>query len=115
MQQVNCATGLVRTDWYHPWNPGDVLHFGADTNPWHSNQHVALRLGEFLLYNEYDPRRAILFQQDGSVWSCQAFSNSGHACTDTGGVPGQQPWRLLGTRCGERFAQIRSFGSPCHR
>src|SRR5581483_9059833 len=28
-------TGLVRSDWQHPWNPADVLRFGADTNPWH--------------------------------------------------------------------------------
>ena len=60
--------GLVETDFNHPWNPGDILHFGADTNAWHSNHHVASRLGEFLLYDEYDPRRIILFNADGSVW-----------------------------------------------
>jgi hypothetical protein len=67
-QQVNCAIGLVETDFFHPFNPGDALHFGADTNPWHANGHMAARLGEFLLYDEYDPRRAILFNADGSVW-----------------------------------------------
>ena len=71
-QQVNCAIGLVETDFYHPWNPGDILHFGADTNPWHANGHVATRLGEFLLYDEYDPRRTILFNPNGSVWKSGA-------------------------------------------
>jgi len=66
--QVNCAIGLVQTDFFHPFNPGDVLHFGADTNPWHASGHIAARLGEFLLYDEYDPRRTILFNADGSVW-----------------------------------------------
>lgn len=60
--------GLEYLDFAHPWNPGDVLHFGADTNAWHSNNHNALRLGEFLLYDEYDPRRVILFNADGTVW-----------------------------------------------
>jgi Ca2+-binding RTX toxin-like protein len=67
-QEINCATGLARTDFYRPWNPGDILHFGADTNPWHSNHHNASRLGEFLLYDEYDPRREILFYSTGEVW-----------------------------------------------
>jgi hypothetical protein len=60
-QQINCANGLVRTDWTRPYNPGDILHFGSDTNPWNSNHHNAARLGEFFLYDEFDPRRAILF------------------------------------------------------
>ncbi|HEY9356795.1 MAG TPA: Calx-beta domain-containing protein, partial [Arthrobacter sp.] len=62
------ATGLELIDFLHPYNPGDVLHFGADTNAWHSNNHNMGRLGEFLLYDEYDPRRVILFNADGSVW-----------------------------------------------
>ncbi|MEO6494544.1 MAG: hypothetical protein ABIP99_17070 [Ilumatobacteraceae bacterium] len=64
--------GLEFIDFAHPWNPGDVLHFGADTNAWHSNNHNALRLGEFLLYDEYDPRRVILFNGDGTVWKAGA-------------------------------------------
>src|SRR2546425_2027617 len=65
-QQVNCEDGLVETDFFHPFNPGDVLHFGADTNSWHRDHKG--RLGEFLLYDEYDPRRTLLFNGDGSVW-----------------------------------------------
>ena len=62
------STGLDVIDWLHPYNPGDVLHFGADTNAWHSNHHNAMRLGEFFLYDEYDPRRTLLFNTDGTVW-----------------------------------------------
>jgi len=84
-QGVNCAIGLIRTDWTRPYNPGDMLRFGADTNAWHSNHHNAGRLGEFLLYDEYDPLRAILFNADGSVWSCAGFSNNNKTCTNIGG------------------------------
>jgi Ca2+-binding RTX toxin-like protein len=93
-QHFNCAVGLVRTDWYHPWNPSDILVFGSDTDVRHANRHIQPRLGEFLLYDEYDPRRAIVFNADGSVWQCQAFSNSGHTCTDTGGTPPSRQYFL---------------------
>lgn len=65
---TGATTGVELLDFFHPYNPGDILHFGADTNSWHSNHHIAGRLGEFLLYDEYDPRRALLFNLDGSVW-----------------------------------------------
>jgi len=67
---VNCAIGLVQTDFFHPFNPGDVLHFGADSNTWHV-AHGG-RSGEFLFYDEYDPRRAILFNANGTVWKTGA-------------------------------------------
>jgi len=89
-QEVDCADGLVRSDWTRPYNSGDMLHFGDDTNPWHSNQHVSQRLGEFLLYDEYDPRRTILFNADGSKWRCSAFSNSGHECIASPPPPSAQ-------------------------
>ena len=75
-QTDNCVVGLVRTDFAHPWNPGDILRFGDDTNPWLHNGRIAPRMGEFLLYDEYDPRRAILFNADGTVWKSGAFSSS---------------------------------------
>ncbi|KKK60239.1 hypothetical protein LCGC14_3026350, partial [marine sediment metagenome] len=28
--------GIVRTDFTRPWNPGDVLRFGDDTDPWNA-------------------------------------------------------------------------------
>ena len=63
------VVGVVRTDFTRPWNPGDILKFGADTDPWNAPKPIQSRLGEFFLYNEYDPRRVILFKQaDGSVW-----------------------------------------------
>ncbi|HEV8460189.1 MAG TPA: Calx-beta domain-containing protein [Gaiellaceae bacterium] len=80
-QSATCAIGLVETDWNHPWNPGDILNFGADTDPWHSNHHNASRLGEFLLYDEYDPRRAIQFDSTGATWGCTSTTPSGHTCT----------------------------------
>ena len=81
----DCVDRLMRLDYGHPWNDGDTLHFGADTNPWHSNGHTQSRLGEFLLYNEYDPRRAILFFDDGKVWRCTATIHGGHDCSELGG------------------------------
>jgi hypothetical protein len=41
---TGALVGLEFIDFAHPWNPGDVLHFGADTNPWHSNNHYEMRL-----------------------------------------------------------------------
>jgi len=65
--------GIVRTDFTRPWNPGDVLKFGDDTDPWNAPKPVQSRLGEFFLYDEYDPRRAILFNAaptglDNIIW-----------------------------------------------
>jgi hypothetical protein len=60
--------GLVRTDFTRPWNPGDILKFGDDTNAWNAPKPVQSRLGEFFLYDEYDPRRTIMFYDNGEVW-----------------------------------------------
>ena len=49
-----------RTDWTRPFNPGDLLHFGEDADAWHDNGPIVTRLGEFALYDEYDPRRTIM-------------------------------------------------------
>src|SRR5205823_271632 len=59
--------GITRTDWTRPYNSGDMLAFGADFDPWHANGHVARRLGEFALYDEYDARRTVLLSADGSA------------------------------------------------
>jgi Ca2+-binding RTX toxin-like protein len=42
---------------------------------------VRAELGEFYLYDEYDPRRAILLQRRRDEVELPAFSNSGHTCT----------------------------------
>jgi len=52
----NLLNRLARIDFDHPFNPGDALHFGEDADAWHSTNHIASRLGEFALYDEYDPR-----------------------------------------------------------
>jgi len=63
--QLRDIMGLVRIDFSRPHNPnhGNVLLFGADTNPWNDPKPVRSRLGEFYLYDEYDPRRVILFHE----------------------------------------------------
>ena len=47
----------MRTDWTRPYNRGNLLLFGADSDPWNAPKPFAPRLGEFYLYDEYDPRR----------------------------------------------------------
>jgi hypothetical protein len=89
-QEVDCADGLIRTDWTRPYNAGDMLRFGADTNPWHANGPSGRRIGEFLLYDEYDPRRTVLFFADGSKWRCTGYSNSGKVCTSEPAPPPAQ-------------------------
>ena len=75
-----CEDGLIRTDWTRPYNRGNLLLFGADDDPWLANKPLKPELGEFYLYDEYDPRRAILFNTNGTTWGCAEFTNSGHHC-----------------------------------
>jgi hypothetical protein len=65
-QTYNAAgvTGIVRTDWTRPYNGGFMLHFGADTDSWHQDHRG--RGGEFALYDEFDPRRIVRLNADGS-------------------------------------------------
>ncbi|MEA3511737.1 MAG: hypothetical protein U9R51_09910, partial [Actinomycetota bacterium] len=56
-----------RTDWSRPYNPGDMLHFGADADAWHDQGPIVNRLGEFAIYDEYDPRRTTMLNADGTV------------------------------------------------
>jgi len=53
--------GLYKSDFSSPYNPSDILKFGDDTDPWNDPKPIQQRLGEFFLYDEYDPRRVILF------------------------------------------------------
>ncbi len=72
---AGAVAGVVRIDFDRPWNPANVLAFGADTDPWNAPKPVQSRLGEFFLYDEYDPRRAILFTgTDGTVWKTGAYN-----------------------------------------
>jgi Ca2+-binding RTX toxin-like protein len=59
---------LVRTDFTRPYNPGNLLLFGDGDEHWNEPNPVLQRTGEFFLYDEYDPRWVILFNDDGSVW-----------------------------------------------
>ncbi len=62
------VAGLVRTDFTRPWNPGNILMFMDGDPHWNEPTPVRARTGEFYLYDEYDPRRVILFKDDGEVW-----------------------------------------------
>ena len=59
---------LVRTDFTRPYNPGNLLLFGDGREHWNEPNPVTQRVGEFYLYDEYDPRRVILFNDNGTVW-----------------------------------------------
>jgi hypothetical protein len=58
--------GVVRSDWTRPYNIGRMLMFGDDTDPWNAPKPIRSRLGEFALYDEYDPRRVIRLNPDGT-------------------------------------------------
>ena len=45
---------VVQSDWTRPWNDGSLLGFDAAA-------------GDFVLYDEYDPRRAITLNGDGTL------------------------------------------------
>ena len=85
----------VRTDWTRPYNPGDLLHFGEDDDAWHDNGPIVTRLGEFALYDEYDPRRTILLNADGTANKTdddgvdvvpEPLRRDGNRCPDAGGL-----------------------------
>jgi Ca2+-binding RTX toxin-like protein len=51
-------TGVTRSDYNRPYNPGDALRFNPlDPNGWHADR--TRRAGEFALYDEYDPLRKV--------------------------------------------------------
>ena len=61
--------GVVRSDWTRPYNVGDMLNFGEDNDPWNDPKPVRSRLGEFELYDEYDPRKVVTLINDGSKYT----------------------------------------------
>ena len=60
--------GLARTDFTRPWNPSNILVFNSGDAHWNEPTPTLQRTGEFYLYDEYDPRRTILFEEDGTLW-----------------------------------------------
>ena len=85
--QTTLQTNAYRSDWTRPYNPGDLLHFGLDADAWHDNGPIVTRLGEFALYDEYDPRRTILLNPNATVnksgaglmWFLNLYSDEGPA------------------------------------
>src|SRR5262249_16320702 len=61
-------TGIAETDYGHPFNPGDALRFNpTDPEGKFTHPHIAGRTGEFALYDENDPLRKILLNNDGTL------------------------------------------------
>jgi len=59
-------TGVTRSDFYRPYNPGDALAYNPeDPDGWHFDS--TRRAGEFALYDEYDPLRKITLNADGTA------------------------------------------------
>src|SRR6185369_4005034 len=69
IQDVNFdLTGIAQTDYYHPYNPSDALRFNPiDPEGKFTHPHIAGRTGEFALYDENDPFRKILLNNDGTL------------------------------------------------
>ncbi|MFZ0529420.1 MAG: HYR domain-containing protein [Propionicimonas sp.] len=99
--------GLVRIDFGHPVNPGDVLRFNPDDiNAWHYDR--TRRAGEFDLYDEYEPRRAIWFNASAEVWTCTAYSPSGHTCTSSAPI-GEYPFTWFLNNAWDEGPQVLSY------
>jgi Ca2+-binding RTX toxin-like protein len=53
--------GKARSDFDHPYNPGDTLRFNYDAR----GPHESTRAGQFALYDEYYPRTKITLDANG--------------------------------------------------
>ena len=74
---------MARSDFLHPYNPGDALRFNAPTSV---NFDAARRGDEFALYDEYFPMTKVMLAANGLPGSTYAFflnfaSNEGAAIT----------------------------------
>jgi Ca2+-binding RTX toxin-like protein len=59
-------TGIRRSDYYRPYNPGDALRYNPDDVDAKKVDRTR-RSGEFALYDEYDPLRQILLDASGNA------------------------------------------------
>jgi Ca2+-binding RTX toxin-like protein len=59
------VSGTARSDYFHPYNPGDVLRYNTTATPAHFDP--VRRADEFALYDEYNPLRQILLNADGTA------------------------------------------------
>jgi hypothetical protein len=65
-------SGIAESDWYHPYNPHNPLLFNPDDpnrfKPGSPDpKPIVGRVGQFYLYDEFDPRRKILLNPDGTA------------------------------------------------
>src|SRR5262249_23181696 len=58
--------GIARTDYGHPYTPGDALRFNP-IDPNSKHPRIAGRTGEFALYDDFEPMRKILLNSDGTL------------------------------------------------
>src|SRR5262249_26315190 len=71
-------SGIAKTDYYHPFNPGDALRFNpTDPDGKFTHPHIAGRTGEFALYDENDPMRIVLLNADGTLDKTTTIPASG--------------------------------------
>ncbi|HNQ90946.1 MAG TPA: Ig-like domain-containing protein [Verrucomicrobiota bacterium] len=56
---------VSRSDYYHPYNPGDVLRYNTTANADHYD--ASRRIDEFALYDEYRPLQKILLDDNGTA------------------------------------------------
>src|SRR5439155_16393345 len=83
-------TGIARSDYFHPYNPGDALQYNPDDLDAKKVDRTR-RAGEFAVYDEYDPLRKIMLNADGTLdksvtptheFCLNFFSNECQALTD---------------------------------
>src|SRR5258708_3166065 len=53
-------TAPIRTDFFHPFNPGNAAGFMPNSDPPNGNQGRGFNIGKSLYFNAEDPRRQIL-------------------------------------------------------
>jgi hypothetical protein len=85
--------GIAESDWYHPFNPSDALRFNPDdpnrfkpgsVDP----KPIRGRVGQFALYDEFDPRRKISLNADGTANKTLNFTYPWFLSLDQSDRPG---------------------------
>jgi Ca2+-binding RTX toxin-like protein len=76
---ISKVVGRTRSDYFHPYNPGDLLRYNTPVNADHFDPDR--RSDEFALYDEYNPMRQIRLNADGTA-------------SQNGLDPNAKPWFL---------------------
>src|SRR5260370_27094347 len=63
---VKLNAGVLESDWYHPFNPGNVLGWNVGLLV-HGNAARAGLQGKFSLFDPTDPRRKVMLNGDGTL------------------------------------------------